>query len=117
MTFKPGDPKIAGRKAGTPNKRSAELRRVIAAAEHEIGGLQRLVAWIKADPANERLFWSSMFMRLLPVQLEGSGEHGEVELNVNLTPEEMAKRLEERGLPAIFGARPPPPPPGDPTLN
>jgi hypothetical protein len=116
MTFHKGHEKIAGRVKGTPNNRSAELRRVIAAAEHEIGGLQRLVAWIKADAANERLFWSSMFMKLLPVQLEGSGEHGEIEMSVKLTPEEAAKRLEERGLPSIFGARPPPPPP-DPKLN
>jgi hypothetical protein len=47
-----------------------------------------------------------MFMRLLPVQVRDPGENDE--LNVPLTREELAKKLEERGLPPIvFGAEVP----------
>jgi hypothetical protein len=45
-----------------------------------------------------------MFLKLLPVQVSGMGEHGEIELSVKITREELARKLEERGLPAsIFG--------------
>lgn len=112
MTFRKGDPKPpgAGRVAGTPNKRTIRIREVIEAAAHEIGGLQRLVEWIKEDPENERLFWSSMFIKLLPVQIQGTGERGEIELMVTVPREEVAKTLEERGLnPFVFGTVKPPP--------
>jgi hypothetical protein len=67
--------------------------------EDAANGLQRLVAWIREDPINERLFWSSMYMKLLPVQVQGSGENGS--LVVNIKKEDLAKRLEERGLPPL----------------
>jgi hypothetical protein len=120
MTFRVGDPKpqTSGRRAGVRNKRTRDLRAALEATAREIGGEARLVQWIKASAENERDFWVRMFTRLLPVQVQGSGEHGEVELNVNLTREEVARKIEERGLPAsLSGARPPPPPPGDPTLK
>ena len=31
-----------------------------------IGGWQRLADWIKEDPANEKIYWSRIFPRLLP---------------------------------------------------
>jgi hypothetical protein len=72
-------------------------------AANEIGGLQRLVAWVKEDPENERIFWSSMYMRLLPIQLQGSGENGA--LVVTIRKEDLQRKLEERGLPRLmFGA-------------
>lgn len=64
----------SGRKAGVPNKLTTVAREAIAMAADDLGGRARLVAWVKEDPANERLFWSSIYPRLLPVQL--SGEDG-----------------------------------------
>src|SRR6266478_2681412 len=107
--FQKGQPKLAGRKAGTPNKRTRDMRAALEATAREIGGEAGLVRWIKESAENERDFWVRMFTRLLPVQLEGSGERGEIELSVDvkLTPEELARKLEERGLSArLFGARP-----------
>jgi hypothetical protein len=106
MTFKKGDPKpqSSGRRAGVRNKRTAALRGVLEAAAHEIGGLERLVQWIKADERNEAVFWSQMWIRLLPVKVEGTGQGGEIELSVQIKREDVAKALEDRGLPAsIFG--------------
>jgi hypothetical protein len=102
MKFKAGEPRPpnAGRRAGTPNKRTVEVRSVLEAAAREIGGLERLVAWIKEDRQNERDFWVCMYMKLLPVQVQGSGEHGEIELSVKIPREELARKLEEHGLPA-----------------
>src|SRR5437899_398228 len=101
MKFRAGEPRPpnAGRRAGTPNKRTREIAAVLLAATNEIGGEARLVAWIKASEANERDFWCCMFTRLLPLQVRGTGAHGEIELSVDvkLTPEELARRLEERG--------------------
>src|SRR5215472_4198517 len=106
MPFHQGQPKTegSGRKAGTPNKQTGEIRAVLMQATHEIGGMARLVAWIKESPQNEYAFWTTSFMKLLPVQVEGPGERRESELSVTIKPEELDKRLEERGLPTfIFG--------------
>jgi hypothetical protein len=120
MKFRSGEPRPAraGRRAGTPNKRTREIAAVLQAAANEVGGEARLVEWIKASEANERDFWCCMFIKLLPMQVQGTGERGEIEMSmsVKLTPEEVARKMEELGLPASH-ARPPPPPPGDPTLN
>src|SRR5262245_5031001 len=49
----PGHEKMGGRAKGTPNKMTVRVRDVIEAAATEIGGLDRLVAWINEDPVNE----------------------------------------------------------------
>jgi hypothetical protein len=110
LLFKKGDPKPAngGRKAGTPNRRTVEVRQVIQQAAHQIGGVDRLIAWIKADPENEKIFWAQMYLKLLPIRVMGSGEHGEIELNIRIAQDELARRLEERGLPTfILGSEKP----------
>lgn len=104
MKFQRGEPRPpnAGRRAGTPNKSTAEVRAVLLAAVRDIGGEQRLVDWIKESPQNEFAFWTVMVPRLLPLNVRGTGPRGELEVNLN--PEELAKRMEERGLPTtIFG--------------
>jgi hypothetical protein len=74
------------------------------AAVHEIGGMERLVAWIKEEPQNEFAFWTQMFPRLLPVKVQGSSPRGEIELSMKIQPDDLAKRLEDRGIPAfVFG--------------
>ena len=53
----------------------APAREVIAAAAAELGGVERLVAWVRKDDKNESVFWGSLFPKLIAVQLEG--EEGE----------------------------------------
>jgi hypothetical protein len=106
MVFRKGEPRPAnaGRRKGTPNKRTVYVREVLEGAAHSIGGRKRLIAWIRERPENEYAFWTSMYMRLLPMHVQGSGPHGALEMTVKFTREELAKRLEERGLPpTIFG--------------
>ena len=63
-----------GRPKGSPNKTTAAAKEVIAEAAETLGGAKRLLAWIKEDDANERAFWTSIYPKLLPLQV--SGENG-----------------------------------------
>jgi len=60
-----------GRKKGVPNKVTAAAKSVIAEAAEKLGGVERLVAWAKEDPENEGKFWSSIYPKLIPVQVTG----------------------------------------------
>jgi hypothetical protein len=102
--FEKGMTKIGGRKKGALNIHSRTVRMAIAEAARGLGGVKRLIEWAKEDPLNERAFWTSIWPRLLPLQIQGAGARGEIELNLQIKPEELDKALEERGLPTtIFG--------------
>jgi hypothetical protein len=58
-----------------PSKTTKTAKEAIALAAEGLGGVDRLVAWAKADPLNERAFWSSIYPRLLPVQVSGDAEN------------------------------------------
>ena len=60
-----------GRKKGVPNKLTMAAKDAIAAAAQGLGGVERLVAWAKEDPLNERAFWTSVYPKLIPVQVTG----------------------------------------------
>jgi hypothetical protein len=66
---KPGTPKTGGRQKGTTNKVTALAKDAIAAAADRLGGVDRLVEWIRADPHNERVFWGQIYTKLLPLQV------------------------------------------------
>lgn len=76
MAFKKGQSgNPAGRKAGTPNKVTAEAKAVIAGAAEALGGMDRLVKWAKEDPQNEKAFWSSVYPKLLPLTVAGDKDN------------------------------------------
>lgn len=62
-----------GRPKGVPNKTTQSAKDAIAAAAEKLGGAERLVEWAQEDPANERAFWSSIYPKLLPLQVTGEG--------------------------------------------
>lgn len=62
-----------GRKKGVPNKTTTIAKEAIALAAEGLGGTDRLVEWAKEDPLNERLFWGSIYPKLLPLQVTGEG--------------------------------------------
>lgn len=70
---KPGSPKTGGRQKGTPNKVTRAVKDIIAGAADALGGQERLVAWAKSEPQNERVFWGQIYPKLLPLQLTGEG--------------------------------------------
>jgi hypothetical protein len=66
--------KTGGRRKGTPNRVTSLVREAIESAAEELGGATRLAAWAKEDPSNERAFWASIYPKLLPMQVTGSGD-------------------------------------------
>lgn len=66
--------KTGGRTKGTPNKTTLAAKEAISLAAERLGGSDRLVAWAQEDPANERVFWGTIYPKLLPLQV--SGENG-----------------------------------------
>ena len=67
--------KTGGRTKGTPNKMTTIAKEAIELAADGIGGVERMIAWAKEDPANERVFWSQMYTKLLPLQLAGDADN------------------------------------------
>lgn len=63
-----------GRPKGSPNKIAKAAKDAIAEAAEALGGADRMVAWVKEDPANERAFWTSIYPKLVPVTLSGDPE-------------------------------------------
>jgi hypothetical protein len=63
-----------GRPKGALNRTTTSAKEAIAIAADKLGGAERLVAWAQEDPANEKAFWTSIYTKLLPVQV--SGEEG-----------------------------------------
>lgn len=70
-------PVSPGRPKGVPNKTTQVAKDAIAQAADALGGAKRLVAWAKEDPTNERAFWTTIYPKLLPLQVNGAGENGE----------------------------------------
>jgi hypothetical protein len=68
--------KTGGRKAGTPNKLTSTAKDTIAqcAALLEANG-KTLYRWVDKDDANERIFWSQIYPKLLPLQISGDAEN------------------------------------------
>lgn len=60
-----------GRPKGSPNKVGREAKEVIAAAAESLGGGERLVAWARQSPENEKAFWATIYPKLLPLTVAG----------------------------------------------
>jgi hypothetical protein len=52
------------------NKMSRECKEMIATAFENVGGLEGLCAWIKRSEENRTAFYTRMYIRLLPVNLD-----------------------------------------------
>lgn len=64
-----------GRPKGALNKSTRLAKDAIAEAAEALGGTERLVAWCKEDDANERVFWGSIYPKLLPLQITGDKDN------------------------------------------
>jgi len=63
--------KYGGRQKGTPNKMTKTALEAISYAADALGGPERLTAWAQEDPANEKIFWGTIYPKLLPLKLTG----------------------------------------------
>jgi hypothetical protein len=61
--------KTGGRKRGVPNKLTTGAKEVIAQVAENIGGVARMTEWVRESKENERVFWSSIYIKLLPLQV------------------------------------------------
>jgi hypothetical protein len=64
-----------GRPKGTPNKTTTLAKDAIAAAAAALGGEKRLAEWAGEDPQNERVFWGTIYPKLLPLTVDGGLTH------------------------------------------
>ena len=72
--------KTGGRKSGTPNKLSAHAKDNIAAVFNRLGGTAGMATWAEE---NKTQFYQ-IYAKLLPLQVNGSGEDGEFEHNLTV---------------------------------
>ena len=68
-----------GRVKGSLNKTTKTAKEAIALAAEKLGGADRLVAWAQEEPQNERVFWGTIYPKLLPLQVTG-GDGGPVQI-------------------------------------
>lgn len=81
--------KTGGRKKGIPNKLTSTAKDTIAqcAAMLEANG-KTLYRWVDKDDSNERIFWSQIYPKLLPLQVTGEGG-GPIVLQLTNTDAEL----------------------------
>jgi len=107
VPFQPKRPKTpgSGRRKGVQNVMTRSVREGIAEAARRLGDVARLVEWAMEDPINERIFWSQIWVRLIPLTIHGGGPRGEIEHSLTLTTRaDVLKALQERNLPPmVFG--------------
>lgn len=60
-----------GRAKGVHNKTTMLAKEAIAIAGEMLGGADRLFAWCKENELNERVFWGTIYPKLLPLQVHG----------------------------------------------
>lgn len=72
--------KTGGRQKGSQNKTTAIAKDAIALAAEKLGGVDRLVAWAKEEEKNEHSFWSTIYPKLLPLQV-----NADVDLTAKIT--------------------------------
>lgn len=92
-----------GRPKGVLNKNTRLVKEAIAEAFDRLGGADRLVEWAQEDPDNEKVFFTTLLPKLIPVQTELTGRDGkaiEFEQKVKDDADAVTRRL-TAGLAAI----------------
>lgn len=60
--------KTGGRKAGTPNKKTSEVKAALAVAFDSLGGVTALTEWAREEPTEFYKLWAKM----LPAELNAN---------------------------------------------
>lgn len=64
-----------GRPKGAQNKVTRTAKEMIEQAALGLGGVEGMIAWAKSDPDNLKAFWSQVFPKLMPHQVNMTAEH------------------------------------------
>jgi hypothetical protein len=67
--------KTGGRVAGTPNKLSLSVKDNVIGVFEALGGADHMKRWAEENPNQ----FYNIYAKLLPLQLQGGGENGEIE--------------------------------------
>lgn len=79
-----------------PTKRTLIVKEALKDVAIRLGGTQRLYEWVKEKPEHEDIFWSQMFLKLLPIELEAT---------LHITHEQALDELERR-FPRFVNGKP-----------
>ena len=63
-----------GRPKGVPNKITTDVRQCIIDAADKLGGCDRMVAWAQSSPDAEKAFWSQIYPKVLPKDINLGGQ-------------------------------------------
>lgn len=58
-----------GRPKGSKNKTTLAAKEAISAAAEGLGGVDRMIKWAQEDAANERVFWGTIYPKLIGVDV------------------------------------------------
>jgi hypothetical protein len=61
-----------GRPKGAKNKTTTIAKDAIATAAENLGGSERLTSWAREAPENERAFWTTIYPKLLPLEVNNN---------------------------------------------
>lgn len=64
-----------GRPKGATNRTTRAAKEAIEHAADMLGGGDRLYEWAMSDPANERVFWGTIYPKLLPLTHTGDPDN------------------------------------------
>lgn len=64
-----------GRPKGSVNKTTRAAKELIAAVAEGLGGAERMLEWCQESAANERAFWTGIYPKLIPVQVQGDKDN------------------------------------------
>lgn len=65
----------AGRPPLAKNKIPMAAKAMIEEVAMGLGGAVRMLTWVQEDPANEKAFWTAIYPKLLPLQVQGDKEN------------------------------------------
>ena len=71
----PNQPKTGGKVKGTPNHLTQDVKKAIELVAQGLGGHNRMREWAKEAPENERLFWGTIYPKLLPHTVNATVTH------------------------------------------
>lgn len=66
----------AGRPKGVPNKVTQQAKEAIEYAFNGLGGAEGLLEWAQSDPANQKIFYSQVWTKILPKDMTVSNPDG-----------------------------------------
>ena len=84
---KPGE-RRGGRKKGIPNKLTGLAKDNISRCADALGGWKRMETWARQEPLNERVFWSQIYTKILPLEVNAAVIGG-ITLLVSGTDEDL----------------------------